>query len=64
MTNPARFKEGILQNLDYLDTVLPPGSHVVSIGLADGAALWEYTSNETHPIGVGYPDFYDYLNCL
>jgi len=64
MTTPAEFKTNILYLLNYLDTVLPPGSHVVSVGLGDGELLWDYTNNMTHPIGVGYPDFYDYLNCL
>jgi len=64
MTTPFVFKEKILQLLDYLDTVLPNGSHVVSVGLADGELLWEYTNNLTHPLGITYPDFYDYLNCL
>jgi len=64
MTTPAEFKTNVLSLLNYLDTRLPNGSHVVSVGLADGELLWDYTSNETHPIGVGYPDVYNYLNCM
>jgi len=50
--------------LNYLDTVLPEGSHVVSIGLANGSLLYQYGWNQTHPIGVTYETLYDYLNCL
>jgi acyloxyacyl hydrolase len=64
MTTPVEFKANIINLLNYLDTVLPAGSHVVSVGLADGALLYEELQNATHPIGVGYPIFYDYLNCL
>jgi len=64
MTTPVEFKANIISLLNYLDTVLPPGSHVVSVGLADGALLYEELQNSTHPIGVSYPIFYDYLNCL
>jgi len=64
MTTPEKFKKNILKILDYLDTRLPFGSHVVSIGLANGSMLWEGTKNHTHPLGVSYADFYEFLNCL
>mmetsp|Transcript_3766 Transcript_3766/g.3204 ORF Transcript_3766/g.3204 Transcript_3766/m.3204 type:complete len:187 (+) Transcript_3766:1281-1841(+) len=64
MTEPANFKTHILEILDYLDTRLPAGSHVVSVGLAQGNILYDVLQNRTHPIGIGYPQFYDYLNCM
>lgn len=64
MTTPDNFKAHMLKNLDYLNTRLPKGSHVVSVGLAQGSLLYEVLENRTHPIGVGYPQFYDYLNCM
>ncbi len=64
MTTPEKFRENILKILDYLDTRLPFGSHIVSIGLANGSMLWDGVQNHTHPLGVSYADFYEYLNCL
>jgi acyloxyacyl hydrolase len=68
MTSVAQFKANILyilQNvicaLEYylnnvcclqLDAHLPKGSHVVTIGLADGEMLWTIMHNRTHPLGV------------
>lgn len=42
----------VLTTLDYLDTKLPAGSHVVFIGLADGRVLWNSMHTRIHPIGV------------
>jgi acyloxyacyl hydrolase len=65
MTKPAEFEANILGILNYLDkNVMPPGSHMVFVGLADGLELWDNLHNRTHPIGVSYKDVYDYLNCL
>lgn len=49
--------------------VLPKGSHVFYVGLADGAILYEALRDRVHPIGslrndVTYSEFYDYFNCL
>jgi len=64
MTNVTNFKQNILTILDYLDTVLPAGSHVVTVGVADGRVLYDNLHNRTHPLGVTYAEFYDYLMCL
>jgi acyloxyacyl hydrolase len=63
MTTPQQFQANVLASLQYLDQVLPKGSHVAFLGLADGRVLYETTQNRTHPLGVGYPGFYDYLTC-
>jgi acyloxyacyl hydrolase len=63
MTTPDAFRASVLQSLAHLDAVLPPGSHVAFIPLADGRVLYETTHNLTHPLGVGYPDMYEYLSC-
>jgi acyloxyacyl hydrolase len=64
MTTPEEFHDNIVLSLEYLDTVLPAGSHVVFLGLANGLVLWDNMWNRTHPIGITYQTFYDYLNCL
>jgi len=64
MTSPTSFKNNILDLLAYLDTVLPAGSHVMSVGLVDGRILYDNLYQKVHPSGVTYEQFYDYLNCL
>eukprot|EP01027_Heterolobosea_sp_BB2_P014562 GEZU01020901.1.p1 GENE.GEZU01020901.1~~GEZU01020901.1.p1 ORF type:complete len:330 (-),score=104.82 GEZU01020901.1:393-1382(-) len=64
MTTPAAFESYVLDSLQYLDSTLPAGSHVMFLGLAPGEVLYEILHNQTHPIGVSYERFYDYLNCL
>jgi acyloxyacyl hydrolase len=64
MTNAQEFSAQILRLLGYLDTVLPAGSHVLSIGLVDARILYSALHNRTHPSGVTYEEFYDYLVCL
>lgn len=64
MTKVDEFRNNTLKTLTYLDSILPKGSHVVFIGLADGLVLYDVLHNRTHPIGVTYEVVYDYLNCL
>lgn len=63
-TQPAEFRANMLETLGYLDATLPAGSKVLLMGLADGGVLWPALRNRTHPIGVTYERFFDYLNCL
>jgi len=68
-TQPSDFYQHVVKATDYLDTVLPMGSHVVFLGLVDGRILYDTMSERVHPIGstdnnVLYKTFYDYLNCL
>lgn len=64
MTTVEEFRKNVLEALNYLDTVLPTGSHVVFIGLANGLVLYDTLHNRTHPVGVTYEVVYDFLNCL
>lgn len=64
MTTPTEFYTNVVGSLQYLDTILPQGSHVVFVGLADGRVLWDNLYNRTHPIGVTYESVYNFLNCL
>lgn len=36
MTKPDEFYKNVIDAMDYLDTVLPAGSHVFLTGLANG----------------------------
>ncbi|EGC34254.1 hypothetical protein DICPUDRAFT_153563 [Dictyostelium purpureum] len=64
MTTPQEFETNIVSILNYLDTQLPKGSHVVFVGLADGRVLWDSLWNRTHPLGATYEEVYDFLNCI
>lgn len=69
MTTPDEMRTNALKTMDILDKVLPSGSHVVMLGLADGRILYNSMHNRIHPIGqlrkdVTYSDFYEFLNCL
>jgi acyloxyacyl hydrolase len=69
MTTPQEFYKNVVSALNYLDTVLPMGSHVVFMGLVDGRVLYDSMAHRIHPIGawrkdVTYSQFYDYMNCL
>ena len=69
MTTPEEMKTNALKTMDTLDKMLPNGSHVVMLGLADGKILYESMHNRIHPIGklrkdITYSTVYDYLNCL
>lgn len=64
MTTPQEFKSNILEILEYLDSMLPAGSHVWMFGLAKGTLLYDTMWNLTHPLNVTYERVYDFLNCL
>lgn len=64
MTAPEEFYKNVVQTLDYLETILPMNSYVFMVGLAKGSVLYDTMLNATHPMGVSYPQIYDYLNCL
>lgn len=63
MTTVEEFKQNVIASLDFLDTKLPSGSHVLFVALADGRVLYDTTHNETHPVLAPYPDVYDWLSC-
>ena len=64
MTKPEDFHNSVVASLEYLDTVLPMGSHVMMVGVAHGSVLYDTMHNRTHPIGTQYENMYDWLNCL
>ena len=62
-TTVSEFQSNVLASLDYLDRILPQGSHVAFLGLADGRVLYDTTHTRTHPIGQSYPSVYEFLSC-
>jgi acyloxyacyl hydrolase len=69
MTKPDVFYNNIVSTMEYLDTILPKGSHVMLTGLANGSILYEQLGNRVYPLGqvkqdIKYSDFYTYLSCL
>jgi acyloxyacyl hydrolase len=64
MTKPEDFYNSVVASLEYLDTVLPMGSHVMLVGVAHGSVLYDTMHNRTHPVGTQYENLYDWLNCL
>ncbi|CAH1270439.1 AOAH [Branchiostoma lanceolatum] len=69
MTKPDEFRKNMLDTLQYLDGVLPAGSHVWLTGLANGSLLYDNVHDRIYPLGslrndITYTDFYSYMNCL
>lgn len=61
---PEDFKRYIIRLLDTVDTMVPPGSHMIMLGLGDGGLLYDNLHNDTHPLNVTYSTVYEFLNCL
>ncbi len=64
MTSTTEFKANVLQLLNYLDSTVPAGSHLMILGLADGELLYDNLHDSLHPLNVTYATVYDFLNCL
>ncbi|KAM6203048.1 acyloxyacyl hydrolase [Rhynchocyon petersi] len=69
MTTPEKLYSKVMQTLQYLNSHLPNGSHVIFYGLADGSFLWDHLNNRYHPLGqlnkdVTYAQVYSFLSCL
>ena len=63
MTTPETFYLDALNTLNRLDTMLPPNSHVVALGLFDGELLYDIMHDLQHPVGSTYRELYDFMNC-
>lgn len=69
MTTPEKFYSKVMETLEFLNSHLPDGSHVILYGLPDGTFLWDYLHDKYHPLGqlnkdVTYDQFYSFLSCL
>ena len=67
--NPEKYKQNFKDAILSLDSSLPKGSKVVTVGLVDGRILYESMHDRIHPIGstnndVNFGNLYDFLNCL
>ncbi|RNA11317.1 acyloxyacyl hydrolase [Brachionus plicatilis] len=67
MTKPKEFRDNLLYVLDYLDNVIPQGSHVILTGLANGSVLYDVLGERVYPLGrvrndIKYKDVYTYLS--
>ncbi len=63
MTTVDEFRSNVYVSLDYLNQVLPPGSHIAFLPLADGRVLYNSTHTHIHPLGTTYPEVYEFLSC-
>jgi len=63
ITTDADFVAQITQGLEKLDSVAPPGSKLLTMGLVDATILWDEMWNRTHPLGVSYANVYEFLQC-
>jgi hypothetical protein len=64
MTRPDEFYEKAMETFNILDTMVPPGSHVVALALFDGELLYQIMHSHVHPLGTKYQQAYDFMNCL
>lgn len=64
MTSEKDFRANTLRAVYKLDSILPPGSHVLLGDLVDGRVLFEGTHDRIHPIGVTYDSLYSFLQCV
>jgi len=69
MTSVEDFRKNVLQALDYLESKLAPGSHVVLVGLIDAGFLYREMGRRYHPLGeyrkdVKYKDVYSWFTCM
>ncbi|XP_074055344.1 acyloxyacyl hydrolase isoform X2 [Macrotis lagotis] len=69
MTTPEDMRAHLMETLTFLNSRLPPGSHVVLCGLADGRFLWDHLHDRYHPLGqlnkdITYEQLYTFLSCL
>lgn len=69
MTTPLNFRNNVVHVLERLQTLLPNGSHVLLIGLVDGAFIYPTMAERLHPLGklrgdVHYKDVYQWFTCM
>ena len=69
MTKPQEYHDNIVRAVFRADELLPSGSHIVLIPIADARILYNEMHNRIHPLGwvnkdITYRNFYDYFNCV
>lgn len=69
MTTPEELRRNVLSVLEFMDTVLPEGSHVLIIGLVDANFIYPAMHDRVHPLGrlhndITYADLYEWFSCM
>jgi acyloxyacyl hydrolase len=64
MTTPEQFSINVNNSLTYMETLLPPGSTVILLGLIHGELMWDSMFDKPHIIGTTYGELWDFLACL
>jgi len=69
MTTPEELKKNVMNVLEFVDTVLPEGSHVLIIGLVDANFIYEAMHERIHPLGrlyndISYDNLYEWFSCM
>jgi acyloxyacyl hydrolase len=62
-TTPQEFYAKVTETLQYLDTILPAGSHIVLMGVEHGG-MWDITGPRVHPaLNVTYRELWTFMDC-
>jgi len=64
MTTPEEFQAYLEEGLMQWDSLVPPGSKLLVMGLINASFVYQTMWNLTHPLGVKYWQWYNYLTCL
>ncbi|XP_067932650.1 acyloxyacyl hydrolase-like [Watersipora subatra] len=69
MTTDKEMHDNLVQLFEELNKIVPSGSKVLIVGMADGDFLFKFLENRYHPFGrlrqdLKYPDIYDWWNCM
>jgi acyloxyacyl hydrolase len=69
MTTPEELRRNVMAVLEFMDTVLPEGSHVLIIGLVDANFIYPAMQDRVHPLGrlhndITYADLYEWFSCM
>jgi acyloxyacyl hydrolase len=69
MTTPEELRRNVMAVMEFMDTVLPEGSHVLIIGLVDANFIYPAMHDRVHPLGrlhndITYADLYEWFSCM
>ncbi|XP_059474364.1 acyloxyacyl hydrolase-like isoform X2 [Neocloeon triangulifer] len=69
MTTPEELRKNVMEVLEFVDTVLPEGSHVLVIGMVDASFIYPAMHKLIHPLGrlhndITYENLYDWFSCM
>ncbi|XP_065352206.1 acyloxyacyl hydrolase-like [Cloeon dipterum] len=69
MTTPEELRKNVMAVLEFMDTVLPEGSHALIVGLVDASFIYPAMRDLVHPLGrlhndITYGDLYEWFSCM